>query len=79
MNEWTHEMAQKNIQAAGKFFLYLVEHPEEVDKVPDNAIVIGLPHDDPTLLEVNLRLASDIARNSAWGKDVRHPIVLWPE
>ncbi len=73
------EMAEKNIESAGKFFLRLAEHPEEVDHFPPDSIVIGLPRDDPEQFEANMKLAYNIARNGVWGKEGRRPIVLLPE
>lgn len=73
------EMAERNIEAAGKFFLQLAEHPEEANQFPDNSIVIGLPHDDPALFEANLKLAMDIAKDGLEDGRRKQPIVLWPE
>ena len=40
-----------------EFNKYLVEHPEISDKIPDNALVVILPEDDPALRRKNLELA----------------------
>ena len=49
--------AYKNIVLNTEFNKYLVEHPEVVDKMPDNALVVLLPEDDPALCRKNLTLA----------------------
>lgn len=50
-------VAYKNIVLNTEFNKYLVEHPEVADKIPDNALVILLPEDDPALCRSNLALA----------------------
>jgi Family of unknown function (DUF5647) len=49
--------AYKNIVLNTEFNKYLVEHPEMTDKMPDNALVVMLPDDDPGLCRKNLTLA----------------------
>ena len=49
--------AYKNILLNTEFNKYLVEHPEVADKIPDNALVVLLPEDDPSLCRKNLALA----------------------
>jgi hypothetical protein len=49
--------AYKNIVLNTEFNKYLVEHPEIADKIPDNALVVLLPEDDPPLCRKNLALA----------------------
>ena len=49
--------AYKNIVLNTEFNKYLVEHPEAADKIPDNALVVLLPEDDPPLCRRNLVLA----------------------
>ena len=41
--------AYKNILLNTEFNKYLVEHPEVADKIPNNALVVLLPEDDPPL------------------------------
>jgi hypothetical protein len=50
-------LAYKNIVLNTEFNKYLVEHPEVADKIPDNALVVILPEDDPALRRKNLELA----------------------
>ena len=47
----------KNIVLNTEFNKYLVEHPEFADKIPNNALVVILPDDDPALCRKNLALA----------------------
>ncbi len=49
--------AYKNIVLNTEFNKYLVEHPEVADKIPNNALVVLLPEDDPSLCRKNLALA----------------------
>jgi len=50
-------LAYKNIVLNTEFNKYLVEHPEVADKIPNNALVVILPDDDPALCRKNLSLA----------------------
>jgi hypothetical protein len=50
-------VAYKNIVLNTEFNKYLVEHPEIADRIPDNALVVILPDDDPALCRKNLSLA----------------------
>ena len=52
----TKSVAYKNIVLNAEFNKYLVEHPEVVDKIPNNALVVILPDDDPDLCRKNLFL-----------------------
>lgn len=47
----------KNIVLNTEFNKYLTEHPEVADKIPNNALVVILPEDDPALCRKNLFLA----------------------
>lgn len=47
----------KNIVLNSQFNKYLVEHPEVADRIPNNALVVILPDDDPALCRKNLALA----------------------
>ncbi|MFQ6057878.1 MAG: DUF5647 family protein [Anaerolineae bacterium] len=68
------EMFERNLALAKKRLLHMIENPEEIEAIPAGAHVINLPKDDPELLEANLALAIELARNG----DGR-PIVLIPE
>ena len=50
-------VAYKNIVLNTEFNKYLVEHPEVADKIPNNALEMILPDDDPALCRKNLALA----------------------
>ncbi len=50
-------VAYKNIVLNTEFNKYLVEHPEVADKIPNDALVVILPDDDPALCRKNLFLA----------------------
>lgn len=50
INDWTQnddELFIKNVMLTTEFNKYLIEHPEVLDKIPDNANVVILPADDP--------------------------------
>jgi len=53
----TKSLVYKNIVLSTEFNKYLVERPEIADKIPDNALVVLLPEDDPALCRKNLALA----------------------
>ena len=46
----------KNIVLNTEFNKYLVEHPEVADKIPNDALVVILPDDDPALCRKNFSL-----------------------
>ena len=52
-----NSFAYKNIVLNTEFNKYLVEHPAVVDKIPENALVVLLPEDDPAPCRKNLGLA----------------------
>ena len=52
------EIFEKNLTLSTEFSLYLLEHPEFADTLPDKAHVVLLPKDDPELCKANLRAAS---------------------
>lgn len=49
----------KNSILSTSFDLYLLEHPEVLDQLPDSAIIALMPEDDPELAEFNLKLAEE--------------------
>ncbi len=51
------ELFRKNQQLSTEFELYLLEHPEIEDKIPDNAMIVLLPAYDKELAERNIELA----------------------
>jgi hypothetical protein len=51
------ELFKKNQQLSTEFELYLLEHPEIEDKIPDNAMIVLLPEYDRELADRNKELA----------------------
>lgn len=51
------ELFRKNQQLSTEFELYLLEHPEIEDKIPDNAMIVMVPEYDKALAEKNIELA----------------------
>lgn len=51
------ELFRKNQQLSTEFELYLLEHPEIEDNIPDNAMIVLLPEYDKELSESNIKLA----------------------
>lgn len=51
------ELFKKNQQLSTEFELYLLEHPEIEDSIPDNAMIVLLPEYDKELAEKNIELA----------------------
>ena len=53
------EIFNRNSTLSTEFNKYLVEHPEFAEQIPDEAVVILLPADDPELCQENLRLMEE--------------------
>ena len=51
------ELFSKNQKLSTEFDLYLAEHPEIEDQIPDNALIVLLPEYDKELGEKNIELA----------------------
>jgi len=51
------ELFRKNQQLSTEFELYLIEHPEIEEKIPNNAMIVLLPDYDKELAEINMQLA----------------------
>ncbi len=51
------ELFRKNQQLSTEFELYLLEHPEIEDKIPDNAMIVLVPQYDKELAKKNRELA----------------------
>ena len=51
------ELFKKNQQLSTEFELYLMEHPEIEEKIPDNAMIVLVPEYDKELAEKNIELA----------------------
>ena len=52
------ELFTKNLKLSTEFDLYLVEHPEMAEQIPENALVVLLPEEDQELCARNLALAN---------------------
>jgi hypothetical protein len=55
-----NELFIKNNMLSTEFDLYLLDHPEVAEEIPENAIVVLMPDDDPELAETNLKMAEDM-------------------
>lgn len=51
------ELFEKNQKLSTEFDLYLLEHPELLEKIPENALIVLLPEFDKELKEKNLEMA----------------------
>ncbi len=51
------ELFTKNLKLSTEFDLYLLEHPEVAEQIPENALIVLLPEEDPELREKNLEMA----------------------
>jgi 16S rRNA C967 or C1407 C5-methylase (RsmB/RsmF family) len=56
-NMTREELFKKNQQLSTEFELYLLEHPEIEEKIPDNAMIVLMPDYDKELAEKNVELA----------------------
>jgi hypothetical protein len=52
-----HDLFTKNVKLSTEFDLYILEHPEVAEQIPDNALIVLLPEQDPEMCEKNLELA----------------------
>jgi len=50
------ELFTKNLKLSTEFDLYLVEHPEVAEQIPENALIVLLPEEDTALCEKNLEI-----------------------
>jgi len=66
------EIFSKNVTLSTEFNKYLIEHPEFAEQIPDEAVVILLPADDPELCQENLQLAE---RNKAIDDILDRPVI----
>jgi hypothetical protein len=53
----THEMFEKNQQLSTEFDLYLLDHPEVSEQIPDGALIVFVPAFDRELARRNRALA----------------------
>lgn len=62
------ELFAKNQQLSTEFELYLLDHPELEQEIPNNTLIVLLPEYDPELSKANLDIA---ARN----REEKQPVV----
>ena len=53
------ELFHKNLWLGHEFDLYVLEHPEILDEIPDHAKIVLLPEDEPELAKANLGIAKE--------------------
>jgi len=53
----THEMFERNQQLSTEFDLYLLDHPEVSEQIPDGALIVFVPAFDRELARRNRALA----------------------
>ena len=51
------ELFRKNQQLSTEFELYILEHPEIEEQIPDNAMIVLVPEYDQELATKNIELA----------------------
>ena len=51
------DLFKKNHILGVEFDRYLLEHPEVLEEIPEDAEIYFLPEDDPELLEENFKMA----------------------
>ena len=65
---WKEDLFKKNHILGVEFDRYLLENPELLDQIPENAEVYFLPEEDPELSQENLKAAQ--AQKAKGGKGV---------
>jgi hypothetical protein len=66
------EIMEKNITLSFEFSLYVMEHPEFAERIPEGARVVLLPKNDPELSRINRGL---VTRAQAIDDDPARPVV----
>jgi len=56
----TDGMAEKVFELTEQFNQYVFEHPEILDHIPDQAMLVFLDADDPAFNQANLELANTL-------------------
>ena len=51
------EQVRRNLELTGDFLAHLLDHPDELDALPDGVHVVLIPSDDPELVTANFELA----------------------
>lgn len=71
----TTQRMERNLALAEQHFLSVLDNPQLLEGIPQDAHVIYLPTDDPELLEANLEVANQLARSTGHNGAPK-PIVL---
>jgi hypothetical protein len=58
-------MFRKNNELFAMFMQYVLDNPDLMDQIPDNADIIFLPDSDPALRQANLELGQEREREGA--------------
>jgi hypothetical protein len=74
-----NEMVTRNLELTRHWLNSVLEHPEMLEQLPDQAYIFDLPQDDPDLLSANLQLAVKLARDMVQNGVEKRPIVLLPQ
>jgi hypothetical protein len=56
LNPMTVEMTTRNIRLTGRFLAEVMDDPDILNEIPDDAIVVLIPPDDPELAQYNIDL-----------------------
>lgn len=56
------QMMERNLDLTEEHLLQILEYPEILEGIPDEAHVVLLPADDAELFEANLQMANQLAR-----------------
>jgi len=64
----SHEMFLKNQQLSTEFALYILDHPEVADRIPEGALVVFLPEFDKSLAKKNRAVVAKL-------KEKEQPVV----
>jgi len=73
------EMVEKNLELTRRWLHGVLEHPDVLDQLPDEAYLVDLPHDDPDLMEANLQMAAELAWQMSHNGIEKHPNPDKPE
>ena len=52
------ELFSKNLRLSKEFDLYLLEHPEVAERIPEGALIVLLPDEDADLCRRNQEIAT---------------------
>jgi len=58
-----NEQFERNLAFFTEFNLFLLEHPEYEDQIPDQVVIVYLPDNDPELREANRIVAEKRRRD----------------